>query len=871
MLREKSLRPKGGTAGLDIRSRIRHENTNLGGGVDISSSGSHGDLASAASGASRIVAGYPSAGSSGGGGSSGYAATASAAINGRGEYQQHGQQSSIASLGSSTATSHSQGSSSGSHRGQPPVSTPSRPARSNRRPLSTMSSQQDLYGQGTGTGHRADLPTLQIPDDRPAGRPGRNLLADQDHLGQGQLFSPAEEDEDAYGGLSPLRDQNGRSPLSTTMSVSPSTPASVGSLTHRNEPAALGNVMSALSAAGRKHQANRIQRGTTTVVDEDEKRRRGSQMKLDELRRVERRPLEAYLHKEDSRAFREINAVLRKAKAEWAPMSQDDFNAASLALSMMDDGSLAINYQDFEVMKKMLERALQGTLDDHYEAFASAITLHNNVLSSLTKAQGGVTAARKRLRDSRDTLGAKRADLVQMWQKSQGIKESLRLLDTVENLKNIPDRLENLLAEKRFLEAVNVLTRGLRTIDKAEIVDVGGTSDLRAYLKNQEHAVLEVLIEELQNHLFLKSPACGVRWQAYTPNQKTMPASELDEKAAEAEQEALANGHGGEADLKASVLSLPGEGSAAQGGALGRFLVNLSSRPSFDPNLATDIAETNISTSASTSALTGELVDKEGLPNSKSTETNIAGMLSGANEGGIGSEDLERNSFLYIEMLLESVARLGKLPHVLDSVAHHMQVEVHQLVDTTIDEVERRNEPSARQAGMRPGSVIATRTSSRLLSFGTSTNSWRESASPGQLHASAYGLSPLQMLRRTNAESNASVMDAETLQDLFWTLFSKFDAVLQGHRALYEVASRISSRSGYSSSTPLGRTTTMSSPVKVWRQIQGELRSLLHDHLVDESQPSAGARRNVTISVNDVLRFGKTDRDKSKVSSPLSC
>lgn len=42
------------------------------------------------------------------------------------------------------------------------------------------------------------------------------------------------------------------------------------------------------------------------------------------------------------------------------------------------------------------------------------------------------------------------------------------------------------MSEKRFLQAVLLLTRSLKTIDKAEIVEVGATVDLRAYLKGQE-------------------------------------------------------------------------------------------------------------------------------------------------------------------------------------------------------------------------------------------------------------------------------------------------------------------------------------------------------------------------------------------------
>lgn len=48
------------------------------------------------------------------------------------------------------------------------------------------------------------------------------------------------------------------------------------------------------------------------------------------------------------------------------------------------------------------------------------------------------------------------------------------------------------------------------------------------------------------------------------------------------------------------------------------------------------------------------------------------------------------------------------------------------------------------------------------------------------------------LLRLSASETNTLASSVETLRDLFWTLYSKLDAVLQGFRVSYEVASRIS-------------------------------------------------------------------------------
>lgn len=88
-----------------------------------------------------------------------------------------------------------------------------------------------------------------------------------------------------------------------------------------------------------------------------------------------------------------------------------------------------------------------------------------------------------------------------------------------DQLKDTPDRLESLLSEKRFLAAVVLLSKSLKTINKGELLDISALGDLRAYLQSQEGAVYDILVEELHNHLYLKSFYCEGRWKPYTRGQ----------------------------------------------------------------------------------------------------------------------------------------------------------------------------------------------------------------------------------------------------------------------------------------------------------------------------------------------------------------
>ncbi|THH02605.1 hypothetical protein EW026_g281 [Hermanssonia centrifuga] len=100
------------------------------------------------------------------------------------------------------------------------------------------------------------------------------------------------------------------------------------------------------------------------------------------------------------------------------------------------------------------------------------------------------------------------------------------------------------------------------------------------------------------------------------------------------------------------------------------------------------------------------------------------------------------------------------------------------------------------------------------------------------------------------------------MKDLFWTLYSKLDAVAQGLRVVYEVSNRIGLRRDFrdSSGTKLGSLFPLA---EIWMPVQAEVRTLLNDYITDEEQGVASGRNPIS-SINEVLREGKYTRDRTK-------
>ncbi|TFK30822.1 Sec8 exocyst complex component-specific domain-containing protein [Coprinopsis marcescibilis] len=511
-----------------------------------------------------------------------------------------------------------------------------------------------------------------------------------------------------------------------------------------------------------------------------------------------------------SRKAGEIDAVLDQVKDGWEFVINPEFSNVELALQLLDQSSSGKDMDSFRNTKHMLSKALKGSVDKHYQAFAASLPHHASLLGHLNDTQQQVSLARASLTHAKETLGAKRTDLVQLWNRGQILEEMLRILDQMEYLKTVPDLLETLMSEKRLLQASVLLVKSLKIINNADMQEIGAVSDLRGYLVGQETALRDILVDELQSHLYLKSFWCESRWAAYSPNQQTLPRCDPD----------------GENKNPTTELTSPTSPSFRQT-RLTRFLNDLTLRPNEPP---LDISD-------------AVLGNKDRLHL-------ISGPLSGFASQHSSNSNPESDSFAYMETLLESLAVLGKLGTALDSISQRLSGEIFNLVETTLDEVEERAEYGRRRSTLSiHGAIGKPDGDAFILANGTKL-------------ADIQGKIPTSSLRLAALESSAKRIDHEILKDLFWTLYSKLDAVAQGFRVVSEVANRIGSRRDYRDSSE-AKPGTLFPLTEIWSPVQAEVRNLISDYLTDEQQGSAASRNPIT-SINEILREGKFSRDKIK-------
>ncbi|GAA5916657.1 hypothetical protein JCM6882_001573 [Rhodosporidiobolus microsporus] len=628
----------------------------------------------------------------------------------------------------------------------------------------------------------------------------------------------------------------------------------------------------------------------------------------------------------DTPAFREVDEALRRVRDEWPALVRGtslagqvvpdqggtddesanggaggagDFDPVSLALHLLDPsrsgesshGASRQTLTSFLRLKQQLDHAIRSTLSpvqnapssghagNPYRAYETAISSHNLTLASLTGAQKHVANLRTGLGGTRERLEGKgREGLAGMYARMGMLEEMGGVLDEIDHLLRLPPSLESLLSEKRFLSAVVLLVRSTKALHKPDLLEIGALADLRAWALAQEGVVLEILIEELHNHLYLKSFYCDVRWKSYTRGQTSLPLVDFGDDA-----DPLPSLSSTSALSQATSFHSSGRSTARlpRLSKLQRFLQNLALKPTgMDPTLEEAVEDLLLDPADEADDGLGLGAGSLSFGAGETLESGAGGSKAAGAKGGAGKKagdassrprkNPEVDSFAYVEMLLEALAALGKLGYALDAVGQRVQGEMFALVEGTVEEVEERNDLTKQFASGGPSTAIRP-SSSFFAPSSPNPNSSSSLAHPAAAAASDAPSATTYMtdgvaslLRLSASETHTLASSVETLRDLFWTLYSKLDAVLQGFRVAYEVAGRIAERRDFKDAT-LVKTSSgnlLFSLLDVWKPVQQEVRALLHDYLADD-QSGTVSSRNPIVSVNEVLRLSRP-RDGTK-------
>lgn len=167
--------------------------------------------------------------------------------------------------------------------------------------------------------------------------------------------------------------------------------------------------------------------------------------------------------------------------------------------------------QDRETEKSRLEEAFETCDQDldelivqHYAELTTAIRTYQSITERITSSRNKIKQVKENLLSCKMLLHCKRDELRKLWIEGIEHKHVLQLLDEIESIKQVPQRLETYMASKHYLHATDMLVTAVKSLE-GPLLQVEGLGDLRLELHTKKLNIHLVLIDELHRHLYIKS------------------------------------------------------------------------------------------------------------------------------------------------------------------------------------------------------------------------------------------------------------------------------------------------------------------------------------------------------------------------------
>lgn len=214
-----------------------------------------------------------------------------------------------------------------------------------------------------------------------------------------------------------------------------------------------------------------------------------------------------------------VEEVLQSIQQEWDLVASDECVPVQVALQLMDTSTLgkADREQEFVNVHNRIQKTLKSVVNEHHQGFNSSIGTYHKIQSSIQSSQGRVRNLKHALEQAKSGLLSTKPELKDLATSSQKYDDIIQLFSQIQEIQSLPEKLESRISDKRFLAAVEVLHDAFRLLRRSELDNIGALADVRAYFTNQEISLTDILVEELHDHLYLKSPYCSNRWKPPTP------------------------------------------------------------------------------------------------------------------------------------------------------------------------------------------------------------------------------------------------------------------------------------------------------------------------------------------------------------------
>ena len=149
-------------------------------------------------------------------------------------------------------------------------------------------------------------------------------------------------------------------------------------------------------------------------------------------------------------------------RSQWSKVLTDASNPLELALAFLDDTSVGLGhrYHDFTQLRERIGLHLKEVVNEHSQAFNANVASYSKTVSSLTAAQDKITGIKKNMTDINTKVTMDKGSLKDLNDDSLRLTNMIESLSCIEELLQIPERIDECFRREDFRGVQKLLERG---------------------------------------------------------------------------------------------------------------------------------------------------------------------------------------------------------------------------------------------------------------------------------------------------------------------------------------------------------------------------------------------------------------------------
>ncbi|KAL4232343.1 Exocyst complex component 4 [Mactra antiquata] len=180
-------------------------------------------------------------------------------------------------------------------------------------------------------------------------------------------------------------------------------------------------------------------------------------------------------------------------------------------MSIVRTLSASADFEQREKEKARIEKAFKASdkqlgdlVKENYQDLTSILSSFSGISDKVNESRDKIKKIKDDLSSCKTLLHCKRDELRRLWIEGVEQKTISSLLDQIEQVKSVPDKLDGFIAKKHYLNATNLIVSAVTKLE-SNLSGVEALRDLKVEIIARKDRMHEILIDELNKQIYTVS------------------------------------------------------------------------------------------------------------------------------------------------------------------------------------------------------------------------------------------------------------------------------------------------------------------------------------------------------------------------------